>query len=136
MERILSFRLQNMKYEVNGCIGPVAFIKLAEKYVVLLILFHKQCRDVVIPSDLAMDVLCRYNDTYADAIDKFRAVHAPYHDEQKRCIQQLLVWFIEAMFVVLNLNNLNLEWFDIDYHEEDIVFCVEVFVARMVIVRY
>lgn len=56
----------------HGCYSPTTYTRLLEKYFVLLMLHARQFLDVILPLDLATDVLARRNKAYADAIRRYR----------------------------------------------------------------
>ena len=74
----------NGKYKF--CFSPFSFLKLVEKYFVLLMLEMKQCQDVVLPDVLVRDVLCRDSPSYVKAILRFReASKAEKSEATKNC---------------------------------------------------
>ena len=73
----------------HGCFAPRDVIRLMEKLGVLLLLQYKCCKDVVIPNDLAMDVLMRKNKSYADAIRRFRSSNNKPLDDSHRLLKKL-----------------------------------------------
>ena len=51
-----------------GCMPPSVFLPLVEKYFVLLLLHMKKAKNIILPTCLASDVLCRRNPAYCTAL--------------------------------------------------------------------
>lgn len=68
------FLTQNWNYEGGPlysnkkCLSPTTFMALAEKYVVLALVYSKKCENILLPKSLTFDVLCRQNDAYGNLV--------------------------------------------------------------------
>jgi len=56
--------------ECDKCLSPQLFLKLVEKYTVLLVSVYRNYRNVILPSSLFEDVLCRRNKAYVNDIEQ------------------------------------------------------------------
>jgi hypothetical protein len=63
-------RIQNSPFDIqySGCIALTTFLTLAERYVVLSMVYERQCEGVCLPVSLLMNVMCRKNAAYANMI--------------------------------------------------------------------
>jgi hypothetical protein len=50
------------------CLSPASFIALAEKYIVLALLYSRKCENVLLPKSLTFDVLSRQNEAYGNMV--------------------------------------------------------------------
>ena len=52
----------------SSCLSPETYIMILEKYVVMLLLYSRQCENVLIPTSLLLDVFCCQNSAYGSMI--------------------------------------------------------------------
>jgi hypothetical protein len=55
-------------YNDERCLSPASFIALAEKYIVLALLYSRKCENVLLPKSLTFDVLSRQNEAYGNMV--------------------------------------------------------------------
>ena len=66
--RVYGTELPVTAKEKDGCISPQLFLKLIEKYTVLISAIRKNYTNVILPISLFEDVLCRCNKAYCNDI--------------------------------------------------------------------
>ena len=62
--------VQNSPFYIqySGCIALTTYLTLVERYVVLSLVYERQCEGVCLPVSLLMNVMCRKNAAYANMI--------------------------------------------------------------------
>jgi hypothetical protein len=57
------------------CLSPNSFIVLAEKYIVLALMYSRKCENILLPKSLIFDVLCRQNDAYGNMVHMLYSIY-------------------------------------------------------------
>ena len=85
----------------SACLSPETYIIILEKYVVMLLLYSKQCENVIIPTSLLLDVFCCQNSAYASMI-RCCLMNCIFSYEKKREMIEEMTKLIGPLILLLS----------------------------------